>query len=410
MFKTALHFIFNHLTAGKREYQGFSFYFMLTGIILAVAVLTCSLILFSGYEKALRRTILGANSHLYIFRQGVEELTPADIHTVDSTLVDQPYFATWSPVVRAEVMAVAGQRVVSCQLRGIDWIKAELPTRYREYVTQGSWELTHPNEVVLGVKIARRLNVAVGDTIKLQNPMQLGWGLTGLHMAQSRCKVVGLYSSGMYEYDSSFIFCNYDTARHFSTTPDCFNIVEVKCHDKYVDKAEYLSFALSRSLGQHFQVRSWQYFNNSLFALLEMEKWVLFIILCFLVLIAAFNVVSTVSAFILEKRKEIGILKTIGAPNILIKLIYLLRFAMIGVVAVLAGEGLGALAAEVAVRTDIVQLKGEIYFVEQLYTSYDFSIFALVFAVAVLIILLAALIPLKNINKMQITDILRSGS
>ncbi|OQX72020.1 MAG: hypothetical protein B6D62_00365 [Candidatus Cloacimonas sp. 4484_275] len=172
--------------------------------------------------------------------------------------------------------------------------------------------------------------------------------------------------------------------------------MEVKLREEDVERADYLAYKWTNLLDFKFQISSWIDFNGNLFSLLKLEKWVIFIILSFLVLVASFNVVSSVSASIIEKRSELGILKAFGTSGRILKLIFLGKTFFVSFFAVTFGQILGVFLAYLISWQTIFMLKGDVYFLDKINVSFKFLDWLVVLTVSLLIVILAAIVPLKS--------------
>ncbi|RQV99553.1 MAG: ABC transporter permease, partial [Calditrichaeota bacterium] len=384
--------------------------FMVIGIIISVATLTVAHSIFEGYETVLKRTILGVNSHIYFFNPGEDNLREAEISEIQDYLQIQPEYFSSARIIMTQVMAVVDNRIEGCLLRGIEWQRADLPTLYRQYVFQGDPDLDQSGTTVIGYRLARELNVDVGDTIKLISPINSRITPLGMKPREEKFRIVGLYRSGMYEYDSKYVFLDLADAAAFTGNKDSYSMLEVRLNESAIEKADYLAWNWERffnSDSYRFQISSWIDFNGSLFSLLKLEKWVIFIILSFLILIASFNVVSSVSTSILEKRKELGIMKAFGTPEKLLKMIFLGKIMIMSAFAVISGILLGILLSLAISRQTFFLLKADVYFLENINVRFYPESLLLIVGVALLIVFLAALIPLRRITDLGVTDILR---
>ncbi|MFC1887733.1 ABC transporter permease, partial [Candidatus Cloacimonadota bacterium] len=351
------------------------------------------------------------NSHIYIFRTGENNLTERDITDLDLFLSRQQEVAVTSQIIMSEAMISNGKKIKGCLLRGIDWQQEVLPTQYRDYVFKGDYRLEDFNSAVLGYRLANRLGLSVGDTFTIHSPMNSKVTPLGLRTEDRTFLLTGLYKSGMYEYDSKFLFCSLESAMEFKGT-DEYSMLEVKLFDEAIENADYLAYKWEQELMQVdflYQFSSWIDFNGNLFSLLQLQKWVLFIILSFLILIASFNVVSSVSTSIIEKRKELGILKAYGASNNLLRKIFVNKALITGLIAILTGLILGYGIAEVLSRQSVFLLNADVYFFDRIQVQFSWLSMVSVLIVSLIIILLASLIPLKQISRMEVTSILRKN-
>jgi len=411
--KISLFFLQKYFRSPRQEWRRPGSLFMVLGIIISVATLTIAFTIFDGYERMLKKTILSTNSHVYIFSTGRDDLAAVDCEKLNEYFAEKPEVQASAGVVISQAMATAGNvksnsKVISCQLRGINWQQQELPITYREYVQNGTWKLESENDVVVGRQLAQRLGLDIGDTIYLVSPAQNKLSLLGLRSQSHPYLIVGLFHSGIYESDSRMVFMQPGQAWGFSNQPGRYSRYEVKLQPQQIDRADYLAYVWQNELDLDYQISTWQDFNSSLFNLLKLEKWVLFFILSFLIVVASFNVVSSVSTEIIDRRREIGIMKTIGFSNKSLRQILLGRILGTGVIAIFVGELTGMLLAWFASIQDFFKLKGDVYFLDKINVYFSIPAMLLILAVAFIIIYLAAALPLRRLNRLEITDILRS--
>ena len=420
MGKFVTFFVEREFRVGRKANRKMQTLYMLSGIVISVAALMIALALFSGYEKSLKDVILGVNSHCYIFRFGNRDITEADRIAIVEYLSGKPEIETVGAAVNAQAMAVNHKRTKAIAMRGIDTASDNLPTHYHRYVRQGRSALESDREAVIGVKLMKELGLKLGDTLKVVSPLQPKITPMGLKPGSARFVLVGAYESGMYEYDSTYLITQPRAAAKFTLNPDEYSWLEIKLKPQYIDNADILASRWEDELNEHcqsednlflgaFRIASWIFYNGNLFSLITLEKWILFIIMSFMVLIASFNVVSGILTSILEKRRDIGILKAYGATSGMIKRIFMGRTMLVTAIAVLCGEVLGFVLGHVISRQTIYQLKGDVYFLEKLNVSFSIEVWVTVFVVAMVIVLLTALLPLRKIETMSVSEILRNS-
>lgn len=404
-------FLKKYMQSPRKEWMRFDSIFMVAGIIISVAVLTVALSLFEGYENVLKKTILGVNSHIYVFRPGEENLTTANLEELDVFLDDQEEVDSWSAVIMSQAMLVQDSRIKGCLIRGIDWAKETLPTQYKKFVFDGSYKLETSKDIVIGYRLAETFQIGVGDTIKIVNSLNSELTPLGLRTSGDEFIVTGLYKSGMYEYDTKFVFMNLFAAEKFSGLKEERSMLEIKVQSEKIESADYLAYKWEKSLNEfdyRYQISSWIDFNGNLFSLLKLQKWVIFFILIFLVVVASFNVISSVSTSIIEKKRELGILRAYGASNRLLGKIFIGKSLILGAIAVILGLLLGIGISTFLASQSILLLKADVYFLDKIQVEFRLFSILLIAAAALLIITVASYIPLKKIRNMQITDVLRN--
>ena len=409
MNKIVLFFLKKYISSPKREWLRFDSIFMVIGIIISVATLTIALSIFEGYETVLKNTILGVNSHIYIFKTGDGNLTNEDVEQIENELQKHDGIKSTSALIITQAMAVNKDRIKGSIVRGIDWQQQELPSKYKQYVFEGTWKLEANNSAVIGYKLAKELNLHLGDDFRLISPMNSQITPMGIKPKEKIFTLVGLYRSGMYEYDSKFIFIDRNVMVEFNSMEDEFTMVEVQLKTDWIEKADYIAYIWEQEFDYQYQISSWVDFNSNLFALLKMEKWVIFIILSFLILIASFNVVSSVTTSIIEKRTELGILKAFGASDKILQQVFIGKTLILALLSVTSGQILGIFIAKFLSWQKFFVLKGDVYFLDKINVQFGYVNWVIILGVSMLIVFTASVIPLKNISKLNITNIIRKA-
>jgi len=410
MSKVAVYFLMRYFKSPKKEWMRPDSVFMVLGIIISVATLTIAQSIFEGYERVLKNTILSANSHVYVFRPGEENITDLQLQELAEFFSEQPEVITFAPIIMNQAMVTSEGKVKGCLLRGIDWEKQNLPTEYQEFVISGSYQLSDQRSAVLGYRLARELNLNLGDEFKIISPADSRVTPMGIKPKEKQMILTGIYKSGMYEYDSKFLFLNLESAADFVGLEKEFSMLEIKLKPELIEKADYLAYIWERNFNQEsyrYQISSWIDFNGNLFALLKLEKWVIFIILSFLILIASFNVVSAVGTSILTKRKELGIMLAFGTSSRLLNKIFVGKSIILSLAAIILGQLIGILLAVVLSWQNFFILKADVYFLEKINVTFDPLSMLLIFFISLVIVFIASLVPLKKITDLEITNILR---
>jgi lipoprotein-releasing system permease protein len=380
---------------------------MYLGIIVSVAALCATFIIFEGYETTLKKTILGVNSHIYFFNPGAKDLSESDFEVISKFLSDKPEVKAFSGIVTGQAIISKGDRTKGTFFKSVDWQSENKTSMYQEAVNEGTWELHHENDIVIGKYLARTLNANIGDEVNVMSTSSVSTGMTGISYRTKKMRIVGIFYCGMYEYDSRYLFMNSETASHFETTDSRYTLIEVLLHEDSINRASELAVRWERELLHKYQISSWVMFNGNLFSLLALQKWVLTFIISFLIIVASFNVITTTLASINEKRKEIGLLKTIGLSGKKIALLFLTQINLFATICIVLGIFLGIGIGYLISYQTMISLKGEVYLLDKIHIYVDILKMLVIFGIAFCIINLASLIPLRQVTKFSEVEILR---
>lgn len=246
--------------------------------------------------------------------------------------------------------------------------------------------------IVLGSELAARLGVSLGDVVLLGTLRADAGSAFGWAPRLRPFRLVGVFTSGLYTYDSSFGFVSLGAARDFFELGDRVTGVEVRLADMF--EAPRMAKRLLAAAGRDdLRANNWIELNRNLFTWMKLEKAVMFLILALIVLVAAFNIVSTLFMVVMEKRIEIGVLKTMGAAPALVLRVFLLEGLLIGGLGTALGTALGGALIAVLARYPIVRLPGDVYFIEKLPVRAEAGDFAAVILAALALCMAAAWYP-----------------
>ncbi|MDP2172905.1 MAG: ABC transporter permease [Candidatus Cloacimonadaceae bacterium] len=405
MNNTEKFFLSRYLKHPKRSLLRFSFVFMVLGIVLSVGILSAGLNLFEGYERALKSVLLDSFAHINVYSTGADYINSSELQSALTRLGNEPEIKSVSPVVSYSAMAYHEDKVRGAMLKGY------LPDGanrfpFEDYVREGSTNLMNGYGII-GFYLAKELGLGIGDTLRVVYPQLDRLSPMGLHSSERRFIVSGLYHSGFYEFDRSIVICTVKDAQAMLFINNQVSHIEIRLKNKYISAADRISQKYDFILGDGLGAYPWTEINPSLFRLITMEKWLIFIIFSFLVLIAGINVISAVSALIYDKINEIAVLKTLGAPPKTIKRIMNYQISLVCTLSIIVGQLFGTLLSYLITKQSFYQLKGEVYFIDRIEIHVTpLNLFA-VFLVASLLVTLCIRIPLRQIDRLQIMDLLR---
>ncbi|MBW8057950.1 MAG: lipoprotein-releasing ABC transporter permease subunit [Candidatus Methylomirabilales bacterium] len=383
------------------------------GVALGVMALIVVLSVMSGFEKDLRDKILGTNAHVVLLRFGEGGIT--DVDKLLPRITPLPHVAAAAPFTLHQVMLTSRHGVMGAVLRGIDPEREGQVTDLARNMKKGSLDaLSRDGEgIILGKSLAASLGISVGDPVNVVSPV--GGGVTPLGMAPrvKQFTVVGVFEAGMYEYDAGLAYIPIPAAQTFFRMGKSVTGVEIKLDDIY--QAPQVAGQMQEELRFPFYTRTWMEMNKNLFSALKLEKTVMFIILVMIVLVAAFGVVSTLTMLVMEKTREIAILKSMGATAAGIMRIFILDGVVIGAVGTLVGllgglvvtKNLDRIVSFVERVFGIDAFPGDVYFLDKLPHQINAPDVVVVVIVSLSISFLATLYPSWQASRLNPVDALR---
>jgi lipoprotein-releasing system permease protein len=391
---------------GKRKHSFISLItlFSIFGVMIGVMALIVVLGVMTGFDKMLYNTVLGTTSHIVVTGDGgITDYEPLieKIKTVPEVVDAAPFFA-------GQVLIRSETSVLGAAIRGIVPEEEHKVSNFIEYLT-GELE---EDGIVLGTELARQLHVRRGDVVKVISPYVVSTPF-GDKPYNKALTVTGLYRSGMYEYDANFCFVTLSQAQTLFGVKGTIAGIEVKIEDPF--QAKSVTPAISRALSGGYWARSWMDMNRTFFAALRHEKIIMAVILILIIIVAAFNIASTLIMVVMEKTRDIGILKSIGAPASSIMAIFVIDGLMVGGVGTLLGVIFGyALANSLDSVVNFMEGKfgiavfpSDIYYFDKI--PVDTSVFdtCWIAASAMIICLVASLYPAWQASKLHPVEALR---
>ncbi len=370
------------------------------GVALGVMALIVVLAVMSGFEHDLRGKILGTNAHLWVLRygdRGIEEPARA-MEQVRAV----PHVAAVSPFTYHQVMLSTDRGAAGAVLRGLDLDSAQEvtaltknfteidPERLKKPADGTGWHLS-ADGIIIGRALATNINVGLGGRVNVISPFGNVLTPFGLAPRMRSFTVAGIFEMGMYEYDSTLAYVTIPAAQQLFRLGTAVTGIEVRLDDLY--RAKEVGAEVQRRLGVPYFTRDWMQLHKNLFAALKLEKIAMFIILAMIVLVAAFNIVSTLNMMVMDKGAEIGILKSIGATSRSIMSIFMVEGVVIGLVGTLLGTAAGAIICKLQETYKIVRLRGDVYLLDALPILMKGSDLLLIASAALVLSFLATLYP-----------------
>jgi lipoprotein-releasing system permease protein len=378
------------------------------GVMVGVMALVIAVALMTGLQGELRDRLLGSTAHVYVMKVGGLGDYQADM----TRLRQVPHVVGVAPSLTGQALAtVGGDRSRFVSIKGIDPVLEKQVTDIGRSVKSGHLSAIagenadQPPGIVLGRDLAKDLGVSAGDTVKVLTAQGT---LTpfGILPRTRQMKVVGTFSLGLYEFDTSYAFVSLPVAARLFDKggPD---MIELRLDDIY--RAPDVSAQLARQLGDQYVVEDWASMNKSLFSALWLEKMAISITIGLIVMVAALNIVASLILLVMEKSRDIAILKTMGATAKSVMTIFMLQGLIIGVVGTTIGAGGGWLVAHVLDTYRLLHLPMDVYQVSYVPFTIQRLDFTLIVGAAIAICFLATLYPARQAAKLDPAEALRYG-
>lgn len=361
------------------------------GVALGVLALIIVLAVMNGFENEVIERIVGTNAHIIVRNEsGIESY-----EEVAGRLRGLPRVTGVAPFVFAKAMVISEEATDALFIRGVDLAREAEVTDVSSYIRPGDFRFgageSGPAEIVIGKEVAYSLKVAIGDTLLLARGKLSEISPLGIEPLFKRFVVAGYFDSGMYDYDASFGFISLRNAQEFYSLGDRVTGLSVSIDEMY--EAPAIGQAISLLLGDGYLVSDWIHLNRNLFTWMRMEKKVMFIILNLIIVVAAFNIASTLIMVVMQRTRDIGILKSMGATSKAVMRIFMLQGLIIGVIGTALGTVGGIILARILDRYELIRLPGDVYFIETVPVLLRAADISAVAAVAILICFAATLYP-----------------
>jgi lipoprotein-releasing system permease protein len=396
----------------KQAFIALITYLSIAGVAVGVMALIVVIAVMSGFEADLKTRILGGQAHVILMRySGPLE----DYREVTRRVEAVEGIAAATPFIYSQVMLRTASATTGAVLRGIDpetvgrVMKTLESVKVPETGPAGGGEdaLNRLPGIVLGRELAKNLGAVQGDVVHLISPRGM-LAPTGHVPAMKAFRVTGYFESGMYEFDQTFAYINLHDAQRLLRMGEAVTGIEIRVNDMY--QAREVADALVARLGSGYYARDWMQMNRNLFKALKLERRVMFIILTLIVLVAAFNIASSLIMLVMGKTKDIAILKAMGATDRSIRKIFVFNGMVIGVIGTGLGLVLGVILCSLLKRYNIHELTGDIYyFTTQLPVKMEMLDVAAIVVAALAICFFATLYPARQAAKLNPVEAIRYG-
>jgi lipoprotein-releasing system permease protein len=379
------------------------------GVGVGVMALVIANALMTGVQGEMRDRIIGATAHINVYKTGGGGLldVPAEI-----ARMQRPGVVAAAPIVIGQGLLTAGSRETPVQIKGIDPKLEVQVTDLAAAMTDGSVEALTPageagphslDAILLGADLAQKLGLRVDDQVDLL-VRQGVMSPFGVVPRLRPFRVVGIFDMGFYEFDANYALVHLDVAQSVLNEP-APQALQLRVAE--IDNAPAIAAELQASLGQHYLAEDWTVLNAPLYEALRLEKLAIGLTIGLIVMVAALNIVASLVLLVMEKSRDIGILRTMGAAAGSIRLVFMLQGMTIGAIGTGVGTALGVLVSWVCDRYQLFSLPGDVYQITHLRFRVEVVDVATIVVGALVICLLATIYPSRRASAIDPAEALR---
>jgi lipoprotein-releasing system permease protein len=376
------------------------------GVMVGVMALVVVLSVMNGFRADLMSKILGVNSHLLVLSYAGAF---KDYGAVTEKVAGTGDVIAATPFIYNQVMVKQAGNVSGAILRGIDPRSAGRVLNIEKMIKEGALSSLEARRgglptIILGRELSKLLGAFPGDTVTVVSPEGKLTPLGRVPNTQA-FRVAGIFDSGMYEYDASMLFVSLTEAQAFLGLGDRVTGLEARVRD--VEQSDRIAKEIEKELGYPFWTKDWKMMNRSLFAALKLEKITMFVILTMIVLVGALNIISTLVMVVMEKTRDIAVLRAMGASARNIMTIFIFQGLLVGLVGTVAGLASGLGLCHLLGRYKFISLPSDVYYISTLPVRVEVMDVWFVAAAAVIISFLATLYPSWYASRLNPVEALR---
>ena len=396
----------------KQTFVSLITFISIAGVMVGVTALIVVIAVMNGFKEDLRDKILGVTSHVVISRF---DGNISKYQQVRAKVEEVSGVSAATPFIYTQVMISSRKAISGAVLRGIEPKTASKVINLPKNLRAGSLEELEAEEkpegmrstpgIILGNELARNIGVSRGEPVTVISPLGRLTPLGRVPRSQT-FRVAGIFDSGMYEYDSTIAYVSLWAAQRFLGIGDRVTGIEVRVDEIY--EADRVAKAIGKALdGYPYWSRDWMRMNKNLFSALKLEKIVMFIILTLIILVAAFNIVGTLIMVVIEKTRDIAILKSMGATRSSIMKIFMIEGAVIGLVGTLLGLLGGYTLCKLLATYKFIELPSDVYYISTLPVQMNPFDVALIALAAIVITLAASVYPAWQASRFDPAEAIR---
>ena len=373
----------------------------IAGITVGVAALIVVLSVFNGFGSLVTDYLMNLDPHVRI--TAISNEGERDIKNLEQLLNNQKDIKSYSPFIEGKVLAYNKGITQVINLKGITKESVNNVYKLNENIIYGDDKFFDPKsaKAVIGLQLADKLQTLVGDTLLLISPTNIEQSISQLSLPLSKKIIIeGIFSSKNNEYDEAYIFCNLNDAQYLFGYKNNFQGYDIRLND-ISDSDKFKKTILTQLNPNDYSVNTWYDFHQELYSVMQVERWTAYIILSLIIAVATFNILGSLSMSVIEKKRDIGILRSMGVTEKSILQIFMFEGLLIGILGTLFGVIIGYLVCYIQIHYNIYPLDPTQYKIDSLPIQIRISDFFFISGAAMLLSFLASLYPAKKAAKIN---------
>ena len=377
------------------------------GIAVGVAALIIVLSVMNGFESGIRERIIGTTAHITVAAYDGGGIVPDD--SLYEAIYSVQGVVAAAPVVQGKVAVSSRYSSDGVMMRGVDPVKIKKVSDIQTHMVVGRFEFGDSEEpgIVIGFNLAENLGVTAGDLITVFSLKGTDFDPLTSRPVANQYTVKGIFETGMYEYDGALVYVALDEAQWLFSMGKQVSFLDVKTTEIF--RAAEIAREIDNNLSYRYFASDWSHTHKNLFSWMTLEKWAMFIALSLIVAVAGINIISNLIMIVLEKRKDIGILKAVGAQSRSIKRIFMIKGMMVSIIGIIIGMILGIGLCFIQDRYSVISLPADIYFINELPVKIDLLDLTGIILITLIVAFAASLYPAGRAASLSPAEIIRQG-
>jgi len=375
------------------------------GVTIGVSALIIVLSVFNGFNGLVTKILVEFDPHIRIEKK--LNLSTEDFKKIEGAISDISQIRGYAPFVISKAMLISDRNNRVLYIKGIDPTKAHLVSGLPSKLVLGNFDLSDGDKlpkIILGLTIADRLNALLGDTVTLVSPsFSSMFGLVQPNV--KKFVVSGIFESNNKDYDGYYAFTSLKSAQELFDMKGKINGVEVRLYD--INKSEDVKKIIQSRLGNEFQVKTWYDLHKDLYSVMQIERWAAYVILSLIIFVATFNILGSLTMSVIEKTRDIGILRAMGAKSSDIVRIFMFEGIIIGITGASVGSLIGFIVCYIQEKYHIFPLDPTVYIIPSLPVEMKLTDFIAVWLAAIFLCSFASYYPAKRAANIDPSEALR---